>query len=47
LRIDVDHQDALSDGSQRSPKIDGRGSLANTTFLVCNRKNAGRLAISQ
>lgn len=39
LRIQIDHQDALSNGRQRGRQIDGGGGFAYATFLICNTKD--------
>jgi hypothetical protein len=36
LRIQVDQQDAPLGSRQRRREIDGRGRLADPTFLICD-----------
>ena len=41
LWIEIDDQNALADGSERRAEIDGGRGLADTAFLVGERKHAG------
>ena len=43
LRIEIDDQHFLADGGERGAEIDCRRGLADTAFLVGDRKHARRL----